>query len=165
MADVTLPVPSYTEKDPYSSEIINHPGVVLDAGDQTRVCERLSVYLYRSSTPPANPNAQPPGVQAIHTGKTPSAYDVEKRLCQVLAVDLEAADDWWMVVDYPVKGPGDKAVYYRLGKTQKGPVSGGLAAISVVADRPTKIAFEVKPAVDPARSIQVPALRMTGLAR
>jgi len=107
---------------------------VVHAKDDSSVCSRLRVYITPMTTPPSNVGRVPAGA-VQYKGRGFGNYDPEKRECLVAAVNLPPRDDYWVMVDYPVRSPDNREVdYYFTGApTLRTPVvADGLYPVKII---------------------------------
>jgi len=135
---VKMPPPGGVEKGSDGTETWKQ-GVVVDAKDGSAVCERLRVYITPMATAPSEVGSVPSG-KAQYTGRGIGTYDPVKQECTVAAFNITPRDDYWVVVDYPVKSPDNAEVsYYFTGKPTLTPphVTGGLHPVKIVDKQTT----------------------------
>lgn len=111
-ADLAMPAPGGVTQTP--DMITSTAGIIVDAGDNTAVCERIRVSLYTSATAPSDVT-RAPSTAAVATGRGLGKYEDGSYRCQVLVVGIAARDDYWLIVDYPVRSADGKS-YYSTGK-------------------------------------------------
>lgn len=111
-AEIAMPGPGGITQTP--DTITMTPGIVVDAGDDTSVCERIRVSVYTTATAPSDPSTAP-ATAPIATGRGLGRYEPDRYRCTVAIVGLPARDDYWLILDYPTRSADGKA-YYTTGK-------------------------------------------------
>lgn len=125
-------------------------GVIVDARDGTDPCDRLRVYYYRPSSPPAEPGRVPKDMTPLQTGRAIGKYDPQKRQCQLVAV--APPGDYWVAVDYPLASSTDSNVsYYATGRPSLTAmrVSGGAYPVRVVEKQTAQGTIDLAEGRDP----------------
>jgi len=94
--DVAMPRPGGAATDP-SGTLTMTPGVIVDAGDGTSVCERIEVKVYVGPSAPTATSAP------VASGRGLGTYDpgAAAPRCVVLAANLAPRDDYWLSLTYP----------------------------------------------------------------